>query len=88
MYVSMKLQQHRGAVLYFSGEWEAVEGGEEEWQMVCPNSASQGLSLGCRGAVRALGGGARCSGTWLTFPASVPADSRSQGLQGPLERKP
>lgn len=55
--------------------------------MVCPKSASQGLSLGCRGAVRARGCGARCSGTWLTFPASVAADSRSQGLQGPLERK-
>lgn len=45
MYVFMKLQQHGGAVLSFSGEQEVLEGGEEE------QHTSRGLSLGSRGAV-------------------------------------
>lgn len=70
MYVFMKLQQHGGAVLSSSGEWEALEGGEEEQQALRPKSHipqacpwAWGRGGGARGPPpRAGGSGAPGSG--------------------------
>lgn len=51
MYVFMKLQQHGGAALSFSGEWEALEGGEEEQQALRPKSHFPRPVLGLWGVV-------------------------------------
>lgn len=68
MYVFMKLQQHGGAVLSSSGEWEALEGGEEEQQALRPESRVPEAcpwawrGWGARGPPRARGSSAPGSG--------------------------